>query len=227
MQGDEDDAGAAREVSSPVCFAPAEVSPADVALWRRAERERLRALRLQMSVAARGRVDAALSRHLEGLLGGDLRGTVISGYWPIKGEPDLRAWLRALLGRGAVVALPVVVERGAPLVFRRWEPGMAMERGMWNIPVPPAAAEAVLPQVALAPLVGWDAAGYRLGYGGGYFDRTLAALTPRPRVIGVGLQGAQLATIHPQPHDVAMDVIVTEAGVQVGAHAPLAPQPRT
>ncbi len=87
--------------------------------------------------------------------------------------------------------------------------------GDWDIPVPPPEAARVSPAVILAPLVGWDGSGYRLGYGGGHFDRTLAALSPRPYVIGVGLQQARLATIYPQPHDVRLDAIVTEAGVQV------------
>lgn len=90
-----------------------------------------------------------------------------------------------------------------------------MVRGDWNIPVPPPESEVVTPDVALAPLVGWDRAGYRLGYGGGYFDRTLAHLAPRPFVIGIGLQAAELATIYPQPHDVPLDAIITEEGVQV------------
>ena len=72
----------------------------------------------------------------------------------------------------------------------------------------------MVPDLTLAPLVGWDPAGFRLGYGGGYFDRTLAVLSPRPMTIGIGLQSARLATIFPQPHDIALDVILTEAGVQ-------------
>jgi len=88
-----------------------------------------------------------------------------------------------------------------------------MVQGVWKIPVP-ADGPDVTPDATLAPVVGWDAAGYRLGYGGGYFDRTLAALAPRPLAIGVGLHSAQVDTIFPQPHDIAMDVVVTEAGVQ-------------
>jgi 5-formyltetrahydrofolate cyclo-ligase len=191
----------------------------EVARWRRAERHRLRAERMAMAVAARTDWAAALARHLDaglqGWLAGPVAGRVIGGYWPIKGEADLRPWLGALHERGAQVALPVVVEKGQPLVWRRWQPGAAMERGDWNIPVPPASAGTVIPDLALAPLVGWDAAGYRLGYGGGYFDRTLAALGARkPFVVGVGLQAARLATVFPQWHDIAMDAIVTEAGVQ-------------
>lgn len=87
-----------------------------------------------------------------------------------------------------------------------------MVRGDWNIPVPPPEAEVMTPDIALAPLVGWTDEGFRLGYGGGYFDRTLAALSPRPFTIGIGLQAAHLATIHPQSHDIALNAIVTEKG---------------
>ena len=87
-----------------------------------------------------------------------------------------------------------------------------MERGVWNIPVP-AHGPDIVPDIVMSPLVGWDRGGYRLGYGGGYFDRTLAALTPRPLTIGIGLDAARIATIFPQPHDIAMQVIVTETGM--------------
>jgi 5-formyltetrahydrofolate cyclo-ligase len=227
------DEDAARCYASPPCLAH-EIAPdyfdplaadprqaADVARWRRAERGRLRAERAAISGSVRAEVAAALARALDALVAdrpGAVAGRVVSGYWPIKGEPDLRFWLAAMAEAGAVTALPVIEPRAAPLVFRRWTPGMRMVRGVWNIPVPPPAA-AVIPAIVLAPLVGWDPAGYRLGHGGGYFDRTLAALTPRPFAIGVGLQAARLETIYPQPHDVPMDAIVTEEGVQVGPAA--------
>ncbi len=89
----------------------------------------------------------------------------------------------------------------------------------------PPEAELVTPDVTLAPLVGWDRFGFRLGYGGGHFDRTLAQLSPRPFVIGVGLQTAALATIHPQPHDIRMDAIVTEEGLQATHDPEQAEQP--
>jgi 5,10-methenyltetrahydrofolate synthetase len=216
--------------ASPPCFAhevdpayfdPLGVDPqqaADVARWRRAERKRLLAERAALPVAAREEIAAALAAGLEALLAellGPIAGLVISAYWPIKSEPDLRGWLGRLHAAGAVTALPVVETRAAPLVFRRWRPGARMTRGHWNIPVPPEDAGIVKPEITLAPLVGWDGEGYRLGYGGGYFDRTLAALSPRPFVIGVGFDGARLATIHPQPHDVPMDAIVTESGLRM------------
>ena len=87
-----------------------------------------------------------------------------------------------------------------------------MQRGFWNIPIP-AERRVVVPDALLIPLVGYDAAGYRLGYGGGYYDRTLASRTPLPLRIGVGYDGAELPTIHPQPHDIPMSIIVTERRV--------------
>ncbi|WP_255331204.1 5-formyltetrahydrofolate cyclo-ligase [Paracoccus albicereus] len=190
----------------------------DVARWRQAERLRLRAARQNLSVEARNAVATALQAHLLDLLArcfGDLRDRVFSGYWPIKGEPDLRPVLSDLHHAGVRVALPLVEVKQAPLVFRRWTPDTRMVRGDWNIPVPPPEAEVLTPDVALAPFVGWDRKGYRLGYGGGYFDRTLAALDSRPFVIGIGLQAAELGTIYPQPHDIRLDAILTECGVQV------------
>jgi 5-formyltetrahydrofolate cyclo-ligase len=87
-----------------------------------------------------------------------------------------------------------------------------MERGIWDIPVPKP-GKPVLPTLLFVPLVGFDDAGYRLGHGGGYYDRTLAALSPRPAAIGVGYAATRLETIHPQPHDIPMDAIATEAGM--------------
>lgn len=197
---------------------PAPDQPDDVPGWRRDERRRLRAAREALSVAARQAAGTAISGHLDTLLRrqfGDLRGRVFSGYWPIKAEPDLRPLMAALHARGVLVALPLVETKAAPLVFRRWTPETRMVRGDWNIPVPPPEAEVVTPEIALAPLVGWTAEGFRLGYGGGYFDRTLAALSPRPFTIGIGLLSARLATIYPQPHDIPLDAIVTEAGLAV------------
>lgn len=115
---------------------------------------------------------------------------------------------------GAILALPAIEVPDAPLAFRLWSPGLPLARGRWNVPEPPPEAARAGPDIDLAPLLGWDEAGFRLGHGTGLFDRTLAALAPRPFAIGVGLQGARLSTIHPQPHDVGLDAIVTEAGPQ-------------
>ncbi len=106
----------------------------------------------------------------------------------------------------------MVVEKGAPLVFREWRPGIRMVPGIWQIPVP-ADGPAVAPDLVWVPLLGFDSAGYRLGYGGGYYDRTLGRALPRPLAIGIGYERVRLASIQPQPHDIPMDAIVTEAGV--------------
>jgi 5-formyltetrahydrofolate cyclo-ligase len=87
-----------------------------------------------------------------------------------------------------------------------------METGVFDLPVPKA-REVVQPAIVLAPLVGFDADNFRLGYGGGYFDRTLTAFSRRPVAIGVGFELARLASVFPRPHDVPMDIVVTEARV--------------
>ncbi|MBU2581978.1 MAG: 5-formyltetrahydrofolate cyclo-ligase [Alphaproteobacteria bacterium] len=201
-------------------FDPGAIDPQqaiDVARWRHAERKRLRGERDSISVADRRGAGEALSSVLRVELDVRFAGasrSVLSGYWPIKGEPDLRPVLGELHALGATIVLPVVETRNAPLVFRRWTPQTKMAIGNWKIPVPPPECEQFTPDIVLAPLVGWDAAGYRLGYGGGYFDRTLAALVPRPFSIGIGFQSARLATIFPLPHDIPLDLILTENGPQ-------------
>lgn len=223
MQNRDDDESR-RSFASPPCFMheldpdylglprPADAQQAvDVRRWRIAERRRLIAGRMAMGSARRRdcseRIAAALERAI-----GEVRGLTVGVYWPIRGEPDLRGFMRRVAERGGRCALPVVAEQSRPLVFRTWAVGEPLERGVWNIPVP-AGGKAVVPDVVVAPVVGFDRACYRLGNGGGYFDRTLAVLRPRPRVFGVGYAQAALPTIYPQPHDIPMDLIVTEAGV--------------
>jgi 5,10-methenyltetrahydrofolate synthetase len=110
--------------------------------------------------------------------------------------------------RSGRTALPVVVEKARPLAFRAYRSGDRLEKCVWNIPLP-AEGEPVLPDVVIAPLVGFDAENYRLGYGGGFFDRTLASLPGKTLVIGVGYDLQRIATIHPQPHDIRMSRIAT------------------
>ena len=183
--------------------------PAEVQRWRKLERQRLIKDRLALPSKIRRQYGERIAEQLEQATG-DVAGLAVSAYWPFRGEPDLRCLLVRLAERGARTALPVVIARGQPLVFRHWAPGEPPERGVWNIPVPRADAEIVLPDVVIAPLVGFDPNCYRLGYGGGFFDRTLAAVQTMPRVFGVGYSQAALATIYPQPRDIPMDVVVTE-----------------
>ncbi len=223
MSGDDDDAPAT--FASPPCFMH-EIDPAyaglpvlaadarqhaDVMRWRKAERERLIARRLALDSGDRRAWSEKIAARLEDLIG-EVAGVTVSAYWPFRGEPDLRALIERIVARGGRGALPVVVERGRPLIFRAWTPGDALERGVWNIPVPADGAE-VTPDVVIAPVVGFDTACYRLGYGGGFFDRTLAAMAARPRVFGVGYAQAAIPTIYPQPHDIPMDAVVTQDGV--------------
>lgn len=186
----------------------------DVARWRKAERERLIASRLQLPAEYRAAQTGLIALQLDGLIP-TAPGTIVSAYWPIRGEPDLRAWLRSRCEQGTRVALPVALAHGQALQFREWRHDARMAHGLWRIPYP-ADGDLVVPTVILAPVVGFDAACYRLGYGGGFFDRTLAAMTAPCMAIGLGYPDAALATIYPQAHDIGMHWIVT------GSDAPLA-----
>jgi 5-formyltetrahydrofolate cyclo-ligase len=184
---------------------------ADVGRWRKSERERLIAIRLAIPADERRLHSERIAGWLDEALG-DISGRIVSAYWSFRGEPDLRFWMEGLADRGAVCALPVVVQRHAPLAFRGWRRGDKLQPGVWNIPVP-SDGPSVTPDIVLAPVVGFDPACYRLGYGGGFFDRTLAALPRPPRIVGVGYARQAIRTIYPQGHDVPMDTIVTEAGI--------------
>jgi 5-formyltetrahydrofolate cyclo-ligase len=174
---------------SPPCFlheidpdgAPADAQQAsDVARWRKAERSRLIELRCALPGEDRALHTAAIVRKLDEIISARAN-EIVSVYWPIRGEPDLRSWMRAASLRGLRVALPVAVELGQPMTFREWRPDSAMARGLWKIPYP-AAGPDVVPTTVLAPLVGFDSKCYRLGYGGGFFDRTLAVMRRKPVV---------------------------------------------
>ena len=132
--------------------------------------------------------------------------------WPIKNEYDARHLAKTLRERGALTALPVVVAPKQPLAFREWHPGVELAIGPLDIPYP-VNSPRVIPEAVLVPMNGWDSKGYRLGYGGAFFDRTLASLEKKPVVIGVSYEFARLDTIHPQPWDIPMDYVVTERGV--------------
>jgi 5-formyltetrahydrofolate cyclo-ligase len=228
IAGPEEDPNVVITCASPPCFAH-ELDPAyfgvptwaEVRLWRQRQRVALIEQRLAVPSAERATRDGALTRLIHDALP-DLAGKRVGVYWPFKGEYDPRPLMRALHAEGVRLALPVVVKKASPLLFRAWHPGERLVPGVWNIPVP-ATGDAVTPDVLLIPLVGFDAGGYRLGYGGGYYDRTLAALSPRPLAIGLGFAFSQLPSIHPQPHDVPMNLIITEGAVlqhgEVGAPA--------
>jgi 5,10-methenyltetrahydrofolate synthetase len=183
----------------------------NLSVWRRTQRERLIAARLALDKAKLAALRRNIDRHIERAFPG-LAGARLGLCWPILNEYDARHLARRLRARGTVTALPVVVAPRRPLLFRLWQPGVALARGALDIPYPVDSPE-VRPQAVLLPVNGWDAEGYRLGYGGGYFDRTLAALAPRPVVIGVGYESARIDTIRPRSWDQPLDYLVTERGV--------------
>jgi 5-formyltetrahydrofolate cyclo-ligase len=179
--------------------------------WRKAQRERLIAERLALPedtlVTWRQRMDGYLERSFPGLAR-----SRVAFCWPIKNEYDARHLIKRLRGLGAVTALPVVVAPRTPLAFREWHPGVKLAKGALDIPYPVDSPE-IVPDAVLLPMNGWDAQGYRLGYGAGFFDRTLASLPKKPAVIGVSYEQAHLDTIHPQAWDIPVDYLVTERGV--------------
>jgi 5-formyltetrahydrofolate cyclo-ligase len=191
---------------------PAPNDRASIKAWRRGERARLIERRTATSVDEREVWSAAITARLHELAE-EIGAHRIGFYWAFKAEFSALPFITEMLRQGREATLPVIVEKNAPMEFRRWTPETEMATGSWDIPIPKE-RRIVVPDLILAPLVGFDAENYRLGYGGGYFDRTLAALSPRPFTIGIGFELARLPTTHPQEHDIPMDVVVTEAGVQ-------------
>lgn len=203
--------------------------------WRKSERRRLIAEREAVPPSQRAawaqHIDAHLQRGFP-----QLTRACVAFCWPYRGEYDARNLVRQLYQAGARITLPVVVASGSPLLFRQWTPDTPLLSGPLDIPYPGAQSPQLQPSHVLLPVVGIDAAGYRLGYGGGYFDRTLAALaatgigtglatglatdpaTPAPGksaplVIATGYELCRIPSIDPQPHDIPMDWLVTERGL--------------
>ena len=185
--------------------------PENITAWRKARRAELLAVREAAPLDVRRRGNEQVTRHLnDGFAALD---TCVVGFcWPFRGEVDTRFFIRELRLRGAIAALPAVIEKKQPLQFREWWPGVKMTSGVFDLPVPDG-TRVLLPDALLIPPVGFGPRGFRLGYGGGYFDRTLAAMAPQPIKIAVAFEISRLDTIYPQPYDVPMDFIVTEAGV--------------
>jgi len=185
--------------------------PAPLKDWRKAQREKLVRARMALPAATLDAFRQRIDGHLELSFPGLARSR-LAFCWPIKGEYDARHFARTLRERGALTALPVVVAPKKPLIFREWHPGVTLATGPLDIPYPVSSPE-VQPNAVILPMNGWDAHGYRLGYGAGFFDRTLAALAKRPVTIGVSYEVARLDTIWPQAWDIPMDYVVTERGV--------------
>ncbi|GJD93623.1 5-formyltetrahydrofolate cyclo-ligase [Methylobacterium iners] len=196
-----------QSASSPAVLPP-DADWAAVREWRKQTRAALIQQRTGISASDRAAWSDNISRALLEALDSS-NATIIGVYWPFRGEYDPREVMANLRDRGTRLALPVIVERGQPLVFREWQPGSLMTQGVWNVPMPES-GQAVMPDLLVVPFVGFDAKGYRLGYGGGFYDRTIAAMPAKPRTIGVGFKLGRLETIYPQPHDIALERIITE-----------------
>jgi 5,10-methenyltetrahydrofolate synthetase len=185
---------------------------AELMAWRKDLRRALLARRQAVPADRLHTWRLAMDRHLQFGFPGLARG-VVAFCWPIRNEYDARFLVRHLRELGAKAALPVVVAPKSPLIFREWHPGAKMAVGALDIPYPTASTE-VVPATVLLPMNGFDRQGYRLGYGAGFFDRTLEALQDKkPLVIGVAFEVGAIDTIHPQPWDVPVDYVVTERGV--------------
>jgi len=145
--------------------------------------------------------------------------TVIGAYWPIKGEFDPLPALHRWKEDGELIDQPQLRRIGLPkvdkvhktLVFHAWYPGCRMEEDAFGIPKPKD-TEVIVPTLLFIPCVGYGPGGYRLGYGGGFYDRTLATLQPLPFTVGLGFTNGFLPDFEPQPHDIALDAILNENG---------------
>ena len=187
-------------------------SALDVRSWRKTKRAELLKARLEMSPEARLQMSRQVLQFLIDIFQEHCSGAV-GLYWPFRGEINLLPFANQIRAWGGSVSLPVVIAKGQPLEFRIWNQGDALEKGVLGIPIPVSGAR-IEPRTLVIPLLGFDAACYRLGYGAGYYDCTLRAASPRLVAIGVGFELSRLDSVYPQPHDVAMDYIVTERGVQ-------------
>lgn len=177
---------------------------------RRTLRQEMLARRAALTAAEHASLSAAIAAHLEHVPLPPVP-ACIGLCWPVKQEPDLRQAAAAWRRRGYRVVLPVVVDEAAPLAFRAWDDDTCLAEDRYGIPTP-VTGDFLVPTVLVIPLNAFDPAGYRLGYGGGYFDRTLAGLQPRPLAIGVGFEMNRVDSINPLPHDQPLDWLVTEAG---------------
>ncbi|WP_120005449.1 5-formyltetrahydrofolate cyclo-ligase [Teichococcus vastitatis] len=180
--------------------------PPELAAQKAAQRRVALARRAALVVPGAGE---ALARNL--LAASIPPGALVGGFWPMGEEIDLRPVLQMLHCAGCRLALPVTPRRGFPLIFQRWAPGEALVAGRFGTSVPAAPGDPVRPDWLLVPLLAFDRRGFRLGYGGGYYDRTIAAW-PGAVAIGIGYAGQEVPAVPVGPHDAPLSAIATEAG---------------
>lgn len=173
--------------------------------------------------AAHPQAGATLAQHFRSAIQVPA-GAAVSGFWPMGDEIDVKPLLAQLHAAGHPIGLPVVVGKGQPLIFRAWHPGLALVAGGFKTEVPPPSAPELVPQVLIVPLLAFDAEGYRLGYGGGFYDRTLEKLRKsgaRPLAVGVGFSAQHVPRVPRDHYDQPLDWIVTEKSVQQFGAAPV------
>lgn len=182
------------------------------------------AARRKQAHAAHPQAGLALMQHFKSAIRVP-SSAAVSGFWPMGEEIDVAPLLAQLHASGHPVGLPVVVGKGRPLIFRNWHPGLALVAGGFGTEVPPASSPELMPQILIVPLLAYDSAGYRLGYGGGFYDRTLEKLRNgghRPLAVGVAFSAQHVARVPRDGYDQPLDWIVTEKSAQ--AFAAEAPQ---
>lgn len=181
------------------------------------------AVRRKQAHAGHPQAGLALMQHFKGAIEVPA-GAVVSGFWPMGDEIDVKPLLAQLHTSGHPIALPVVVKKGLPLIFRRWHPGLALMSGGFGTEVPPPSAPEVEPEILIVPLLAFDADGYRLGYGGGFYDRTLDKLrhgaANDPLAVGVAFSAQHVARVPRDDYDQPLDWIVTERAAQHFATVP-------
>lgn len=138
--------------------------------------------------------------------------SVVSAFFPYKSEIDTRPLLGKLAGEGWTTCLPIVIELESPLIFRAWKPGEPTVPGVWDIPRPADDAALVEPDVLLVPMLAFDRKGFRLGYGGGFYDRTLALLRGKKKItaIGVAYAAQEMPSVPHDSRDQPLDFVMTE-----------------
>jgi 5-formyltetrahydrofolate cyclo-ligase len=186
----------------------------DIIALKRALRARIKAWRSGLGAEVMARAADAVATHGLSFLQLPRRRAIISGFSSLPDE--FRAWplLRRLHGEGHTLAMPVMQGKGLPLIFRAWAPGDAMNKAVWGIAEPKADKPALEPDVVLVPLLAFDAAGWRLGYGGGYYDRTLRGLRARRPVIAVGIayDESQVDAVPHLDYDERLDWVLRPSG---------------
>jgi 5-formyltetrahydrofolate cyclo-ligase len=185
----------------------------EVSDFKRELREQANAAR-EVAWRANPLAGEALKQHLTEALSVP-PGIAVSGYWPLQGEIDVRPALKKYHREGHPVGLPVVIGKSEPLLFRRWNPAEELVMGRFKVLTPPEGSDEIRPRVLLVPMLAFDPDGYRLGYGGGFYDRTLAKLRSAGHAVAVGVAYAaqEMPFVPRGPYDQPLDLVVTEHSV--------------